>query len=159
MKTLRERVKEFTVPKATFALGCPNNHTITFKHADEFRPRKDGDRIYSILAMHHRAEFQAKLQRYVVNHEMIALAARDEIIHELKSLFEQLSPLRNPRQGKTYRWLNYECRRNDTIMEGLTLVWDYAMEHKDNMSDHKENILELLEQIRSRHEALDPQAN
>jgi hypothetical protein len=161
---LKDKMDSFTAPRPIFkAALTPNKSVVILECIDSTKgpPRIQGEHLHNLLSGMYHVTFDAKNGGYNLYKENTVARAANSIIVDLLSFLETHQKLKNPRQSRTYKWLAYSTNWYETDrFDGLVLVWEYMMKENAKLtSDHVQNILAIIEAIRSKDEAANKNTN
>jgi hypothetical protein len=160
---LEKRTENFRTSKPVFKINISSNEDeIRFELVDKYRPTPiEGDVLSSLVCFNYEESFNPKLseESFKFSRNSIVAKSISQIRSELTTLIEKNLPMRNPRQSKLYRWAYRNMPNNDSINDGLILIYQYIRPFCDsNMrisevqnKPHLENTIALLDALREKH--------
>lgn len=105
-------------------------------------PIIEGDKISELVAANYEESFNSTFNSMVVDKERIKTKCLHKMRAALLNLIVKNAGLKNPRQSKLYRWVDYNSNSNK-FHDGITMLWSYYENNKDSQK-HIDNVMAIL---------------
>jgi hypothetical protein len=148
-------INKFGNSKPIFKVVKEYGTELRLRPKDPYKPDPSGITDPIELAIIDRySEYYDKTTRQYKN-DISGQRIYDEIVRAMLNFYQTYSPLKSPRQSKTYKWLSYMDRKyNDKSSAGIIYLWRYGREHNPSSktNPHAINMLAILEKMREKYD-------
>lgn len=162
MKKLRDYTLDFKVSRPVFSLQLSDSgSTISTRRMGgvySYQPKPiPGDYLSELICSMYSEQFNLDRGSYQINRERIVSYAMHEIRASMGKFVERNSEMKNPRQGKLYRWTYRNMPNDPEFNDTLIMVYKYlrsfcSSEMRGNNIAHVNNGLAILEAIMEKYE-------
>ena len=156
-----EIASKFGVSKAIFGVGLDTNDSsrINIYVKNPYSPsidiKADGDPLERLVASVYRERYDNVSMKF--EHAFSGDDAYYTIISDMIKTYKEISPLKNPKQSKLFRWLHSVPKSitNNPSAQGFIGLYRYIRTNRTHMrrgSEHASNVLAILEMMRHKYE-------
>ena len=158
MSVFRDIAAQFGVSKPIYTGNLDSDGTsIRFELKDQYDPstelKDEGeDPIKSIIAKLYRESYSRSKRKF--EHSFTPDDALNIILGDITKTYKEISPLKNPKQSRLFKWLHSVPRgiTNNPSTEGFIGLFRYIRATKLTKGDsHAANVLAILEMMREKY--------